>query len=101
MSSGPGSDPIDLTDTRFQLLDDSSSSVTGVSALTVTESGNSNDVLEPGERVKVEFDLDSDFSGNLDEGDSAEMTITAPSGSQTTEVLDVPDPIVGTDDVRL
>jgi archaellin len=92
---GPGSDPVDLGETRFELLDDEAGSNTGTALghdVTLTE----------GDRVQVTIDLESDYSQDLDEGDEAELKITTPDGSQTTEILNVPDPFDGSgDDVRL
>jgi flagellin FlaB len=103
LSSSPGADPIDLADTRFAILDGTSSSVTGsaFAAANITESGTSNEIIESGERVTIQFDLEEHFSDDFQEGDDPELTITAPSGGQSTEVLDVPDPLATTDDVRL
>jgi flagellin FlaB len=103
LTVGPGSDPISLSQTEFQLLDDQASSVTGTTVTSAidSESVTSDDIIQPEERVKLTFTLSSAFNKNLDSGDEAELRITSPSGSQTTEILNVPDPIVGTDDVRL
>ncbi|WP_254822495.1 flagellin [Haloglomus halophilum] len=94
---GPGSDPVNIGETRFELLDEQANAVLGKNLGTPVTTN-----LEEGDRVQVEFDLDSDFAQNLQEGDEAELTLTTPDGSQTVEVLNVPDPFDGSgNDVRL
>ncbi|WP_254830930.1 archaellin/type IV pilin N-terminal domain-containing protein [Haloglomus salinum] len=116
---GPGSDPIDLADARFELLYDSAYSAKGSTSSSLSGSDGtlllqdtsgtavSDSTLSPGERVQVVIDTtgtggDAAFSGvTLPEGSEADLTITTADGSQTREVLNVPDPIDGSDDVRL
>jgi flagellin FlaB len=92
---GPGSDPVDLGETRFELLDAQATTATG-STLGTTAT------LTEGSQETITIDLDTNFNQDLQEGDEAELTITTPDGAQTTEILKVPDPLDGSgDDVRL
>ena len=82
----PGSDPVDLDQVRFQTTGDAS------------ESGTlSGGTLEAGDR---EPGIDLGFQPTA--GDRIEITLTTADGSQTTDVLIVPDPISDdTETVRL
>jgi flagellin FlaB len=108
---GPGSDAVDLSTTRFQFLGSQAQTVSGsdigtaTTAGSITESDTDDDIISPGERVEVTLTLVSDGTYGTDlqlsSGSEAEIQITTPDGSQTTEVLNVPDPIDGSDAVRL
>jgi flagellin FlaB len=93
---GPGSDPVDLSDARFEFLGDTVDSATGS-----TIGDNADTTLNQGEKLTININLGTDLGSQLDEGDEAELKIVTDQGSQTVEVLNVPDPLTGTDDVRL
>jgi flagellin FlaB len=120
VSTGPGSDPIDLADATFQFLNDTAATAEGSTSNSLGSGSDgtlllqktdgtavSDATLSPGEKVQIVIDMDGTggsaaFAGKtLPEGVEAEFTITTASGSQTTEVLNVPDPLDGSDDVRL
>ncbi len=95
----PGSDPVNLSATRFELLSNQSYTATGADI-----GGSADSTLTEGEQVTIEaIDLDtSPFSAsNLAEGEEAELRLVTPDGSQTVDVLNVPDPIANGDSVRL
>jgi flagellin FlaB len=110
---GPGSDPVDLEETQIMLLNDSAVTIAGskessdssLTFQTTDGSDPSDNTIASGEELQIVFDLDAGsgaFDGmTLYEGNEAEVTITTADGSQTTEVLNVPDPLDGTDAVRL
>ncbi len=96
VAKSPGSDPIDMTDVQFELLDTSATtfdSTDGGVTLKQTKA-NSNTLAQSSDRITIVVDLtSSSFDSALDEGDDAEFKIITDSGSTTTEVLNVPDPI--------
>ena len=104
VSLAPGSDSVDLDAVQIEAFGDTSASVspeqdiTGLireddSSLESDETVLRDDdfaVLELAAESGVEgFDLDLDLS----EGDEVELVITTADGSQTTTVLNVPDPV--------
>jgi flagellin FlaB len=122
----PGSEPISFADARFEFLDTSLESSDGANSATFsgTEGGTSTTllfsggvhgaaaaadedlVLESDETAEIIIDTTGGTPAGfdpsaLDEGDEAELRIITDSGSTTTEILNVPDPIDSDDDVRL
>jgi flagellin FlaB len=111
---GPGSDPIDLEDVNIQYLNDTATSFQGddttdtsIKFQNTDGSDPSSNIISSGEKLQIVFDLDATASsttfggGTLTEGEEAEVQLTTADGSQTTEILNVPDPLDGTDAVRL
>jgi flagellin FlaB len=97
VSLAPGADPIDLTDATVEYLG-GSASTNSVSA-TVTDpvyaagiDGAGTTLSDSSERAEINIDL-SEVDADLAAGEEAEVVITTQSGAQTTEVLNVPDPI--------
>ena len=93
----PGSDPVDLEDVRIEAFGDADLTVDGVDegdieGITGTVLSDPDDFAE----VTLEFGEDE-----VEEGDRIEIVITTSDGSQTTEVLIVPDPLDPDQTVRL
>ncbi len=84
---GPGSDPVDLEDVNFEAFGDASLDADPTPTETLTDSSEFEDVT-------LQFD-------SLEAGDRVEIVITTADGSQTTEVLLVPDPLDPSETVRL
>ena len=110
----PGADPIDMSEARIELLNDTLYEASGSESDTLSGSDSSllfSDGVSTGDTVlssdeSAQIIIDTTATGtfneaDLPEGTEAELTITTPSGAQTTEILNVPDPIEGSDDVRL
>jgi flagellin-like protein len=95
-----GSDPVDLAELRIDVAGDTG----GVTSL-ISGDGytTSSGVLEDGSEFGT-ITLSAFNSGNsnlLDAGDEVQLTITTADGSQTTEIIKVPDPIEGTGEIQI
>jgi flagellin FlaB len=104
VSLAPGADPVDLDDAQLEFLGDKSTIIDLDSADLSRVDGTTTTILsESDQRMEITLNLQS--GGNLAsegananddgfvEGEEAEVTITTKSGAQTTEVLNVPDPV--------
>ncbi|WP_254822496.1 archaellin/type IV pilin N-terminal domain-containing protein [Haloglomus halophilum] len=99
VSQSPGADPIDLTDAKFEYLDESATTVDSTDADVSLNAvkGGSTTLTQSSDRVEITVKLQNGPGsipvGGLDPGDEAEFKIITKSGATTTEVLNVPDPI--------
>ena len=89
----PGSDPVDLEEINVDTFGDQ----------TIEEvTGTSDETLESSEEfVTITLNFESGADGTPAAGDEVEVVITTADGSQTTEVLLVPDPLDPNETVRL
>ena len=95
---GPGSSSINISNARIEFFGDISGSVTAGEVLDDSSSvgvSTSDPVIRSADEYAV---LDLSDGGTspldaLDEGQRIEVVFTTPDGSQTTTVLNVPDPI--------
>jgi flagellin FlaB len=114
VSLAPGADPVDLGDASIEYLGDTAHTVDGQADGDVNfQQTNGTDIASGDatlssteEKVQIVVQLDdsagSEFTGEtLAQGEEAELTITTGSGAQTTEVLNVPDPLTDNEAVRL
>ena len=77
---------------------DASEDEYGVNVITA-EDNEDLVMTDSSDRYQVLIDFgDGDLAENLDEGEEVELTITTGDGSQTTELLQVPDSLAGDDD---
>jgi flagellin FlaB len=106
VSLSPGADPVDLTDASVEFLgteahtltsSDDAMSVSGIAGAGTTLSDSSDKAQITLLLNTGQLDLNGGGSPGPHEalapGDEAEVVITTQSGSQTTDVLSVPDPI--------
>lgn len=95
---GPGSSSINISNARIEFFGDISGSVTAGEVLNDGSSvgvSTSDPVIRSADEYAV-LDLSDGTPsplGALDEGQRIEVVFTTPDGSQTTTVLNVPDPI--------
>jgi flagellin-like protein len=114
VSLAPGADPVDLGDASIEYLGDTAHTVDGQADGDVNFQQTDGTDITSGdatlssteEKVQIVVQLDdsagSEFTGEtLAQGEEAELTITTGSGAQTTEVLNVPDPLTDNEAVRL
>jgi flagellin FlaB len=112
VSLSPGADPVDLTEASIEYLGQNANTFNGDSDASVSISGidgAGTTLSDSSERAEITFDYtagqlstDSESLGTTSsDAQSAEVRITTASGSQTTEVLNIPDPIGDKDAVML
>jgi flagellin FlaB len=94
----PGADPVDLDDATVEYVgstantsDVTTTNTKPVYALGIDGAGTT--LTNSTERAEINIDLDKLGNSDLSPGAEAEIVITTESGAQSTEVLNVPDPI--------
>ncbi|WP_254830931.1 archaellin/type IV pilin N-terminal domain-containing protein [Haloglomus salinum] len=96
VSLSPGADPVDLTDAQVEFLG-SSASIKELEAADITAvKGSGTTLSDSSDRMEIFLDLTGSTdlpAEQMSPGDEAEVVITTEDGSQTTEVLNVPDPV--------
>jgi flagellin-like protein len=107
VSLSPGADPVDLSDANVTYVGTSanntvikSSSGADIGIYTQRVDGSGTTLSNSSDRAKINIDL-SVVDSDLGPGEEAEIIITTSDGAQTTEVLNVPDPIGGKSAVTL
>jgi flagellin FlaB len=81
----PGSDPVDLSTLRYEATGDASAG-----PVTPANDDNDNTLNEDEKATLTLGELDD---GNLSPGDEVSVVFTTDSGAQSTEILQIPDPI--------
>jgi flagellin-like protein len=108
VSKQAGSEPVNVTGLEIQvvgpdgtdLIVEDSTTGTGTTFTTTNIEGDAAGTLEEeGDRVEISFTLDSTASGQIEAGQSAELTITTPKGAQTFETLQASDPLENPEDL--
>jgi flagellin FlaB len=108
VSKQAGSEPVNVTGLEIQvvgpdgtdLIVEDSTTGTGTTFTTTNIEGDAAGTLEEeGDRVEISFTLDSGESGQIEAGQSAELTITTPKGAQTFETLQASDPLENPEDL--
>jgi len=97
-SLSPGADPVDLSDASIEYLGSSATTVTtaDTDVTTTAVQGSGTTLSDSSDRIEITLKLQGEGNipnGGLSPGDEAELKIITNSGSTTTEVLNVPDPI--------
>jgi flagellin-like protein len=96
VSLSPGADPVDLADAQVEFLGTEASTKQLETGDLTAVKGSGTTLSESGDRIEIFLDLtgnDDLPAEQMNPGDEAEVVITTKSGAQTTEVLNVPDPI--------
>ena len=108
VSKQAGSEPINVTGLEIQvvgpdgtdlIVEDSTTGSGTIFTTTNIEGDAAGTLEEEGDRVEISFTLDSDESGQIEAGQSAELTITTPKGAQTFETLRASDPLENPEDL--
>ena len=98
----PGSDPIDLSDAEFEAFGDDTLDSQPADSDILIDGDDTEEVLSSSDEfAEVTLDFGTEGAGTLDAGSQIELVITTADGSQTTEVLLIPDPLDGGETVRL
>jgi flagellin FlaB len=94
----PGSDPVDLTEAQIEVFGDDSETF----SISTDEIVSGNDVLESSSefsvvKLPISSDVTSQNSGDgeldIPAGSQVELVLTTADGSQTTRVVNIPDPL--------
>ena len=101
---GPGSDRINLNgDVEVQVVGPAGVATANMTSVgtTLTDSSSRADVSLDLGSATGDIDATAAVNNGLGAGESIEVTITSPSGSQTFEVYTAPDPLIDTQSVTL
>jgi len=100
VSKQAGSEPIDLTSVEIQVVGPSGTGLIQLGTGQLTNvAGADNDLLEEqSDRVEIEIDLANNGAGALDDGQSADLTITTADGAQTFKTLQASNPVQDPED---
>jgi len=97
VSKRAGSEPIDLSSVEIQLVGPSGSDLIELTGGDRSVVGDSANILEE-QSDRVEITIDLTGAGDLNDGESADLTITTANGAQTFETLQASNPVQDPED---